>query len=101
MALMSTAPRPETGTLLIAQRVEEGGRVAVELVCGCVLVYQHWLRESGSPPLRVSDILSVTKAGADGVLVHPSTAGAEPEAPMYFLYGEPTLEQGCEAHRSG
>jgi hypothetical protein len=98
---MSPPPRPETGTLLIVQRVEEGGPVAVELPCGCVLVYRLWLGRPGAPPLRVSDILVVDDAGVGGVSARPSIGGADAEASMYYLHGEPALEQCCEAHRAG
>jgi hypothetical protein len=97
---MNPAPRPETGSLLIVQRVEKRGPIAVELTCGCVLVYQRWLRESGALPLRVADILLVVSADADRVSLRPSI-GAEAETPTYFIHGEPTLEQTCEGHGAG
>ena len=98
---MSTAPRPETGALLIVQRAEEGGPVAVELPCSCVLVYRLWLGRPEAPPLRVSDILVVDDAGVGGVSARPSIGGADAEASMYYLHGEPALERSCEAHRAG
>jgi hypothetical protein len=98
---MTTAPRPDVGTLVIVQRVQEGGPVAVELACRCVLAYGRWLRESRARSLQTSDILSVTKAHADGVMTQPSSGISESQASLYFLYGEPTLEQACEAHGGG
>lgn len=97
---MNPAPRPETGTLLIVQRVKKRGPIAVELACGCVLLYQRWLRESGALPLRVADILLVVSADAERVSLRQSL-GAEAETPTYFIHGEPTLEQACEGHGAG
>jgi hypothetical protein len=74
---MNPAPRPETGSLLIVQRIEDQGPIAVELPCGCVLVYQRWLGRPEAPPLRVSDILVVDDAGVGGVSARPSIGGAD------------------------
>jgi hypothetical protein len=97
---MNPAPRPETGSLLIVQRIEDQGPIAVELACGCVLVYQRWLHESGALPPRVADILLVVSADADRVSLCQSL-GAEAETPTYFIHGDPTLEQTCEGHGAG
>jgi hypothetical protein len=64
-------------------------------------VRNRWLRQSEVPSLGISDILSVTKAYKDGVIVQPSGGLTDSEAPLYFLYGEPTLEQAVRRTAAG
>jgi hypothetical protein len=82
---MSTTPRPEPGSLLIIQWVEEGGPVAVEVACGCVMVYRGYVRRQ-APPLRVSDILVVHDASMGSVAARSSIRARAEEA-MYLLSG--------------